>query len=141
MMRKLEVSFATDGGGEQWKGEDMKRKAKGLSLGFVWAYRLKRHAEGDKRHAEGNKLRAEGSKYWAEGDKLRAEGNKLRAEGDKLWAEAVIAVHGNVTMEWKSSAHCVLGTGEEFTESALAAGGACSPDCARELAQAEERRD
>ena len=47
---------------------------------------------------------------------------KLCAEGDKLWAEAVIEVHGNITMEWKSPTHCVLGTGEEFTEAALAAG-------------------
>ena len=78
-----------------------KCKVKTLSLGYVWAYRLK--------------LRAEGVK-------LRAEGDKLWAEGNKLWAEAVIAVHGNIMMEWKSSTHCVLGTGEEFTEAALVAG-------------------
>jgi hypothetical protein len=114
----------------------MKRKAKALSLGFVWAYRLKLRAEGHKLWAEGDKLRAEGDKLWAEGYKLRAEGYKLWAEGDKicaeghklwaeghkLWAEAVLSVHGNITMEWKSPTHCVLGTGEEFTEAALAAG-------------------
>ena len=114
----------------------MKRKAKALSLMSAWKHRLKLCAEGDKLWtesnklwaecdklcAEGNKLRAEGNKLWAEGYKLYAEGNKLYAEGYKLWAEAVIEVHGNITMEWKSLAHCVLGTGEEFTDAALAAG-------------------
>ena len=100
----------------------MKRKVEGLSLGFVWAYRLKLRAEGGKLWAEGYKLYAEGGKLRAEGDKLWAEGGKLRAEGYKLWAEAVIEVHGNITMEWKSPTHCVLGTGEEFTDAALAAG-------------------
>jgi len=107
----------------------MKRKARGLSLGFVWAHRLKLHAEGGKLraegyklYAEGGKLCAEGDKLCAEGDKLCAEGGKLYAEGDKLWAEAVLSVHGNIANEWKSPTHCVLGTGEEFTQAALAAG-------------------
>ncbi|MFA5936565.1 MAG: hypothetical protein WC822_01665, partial [Candidatus Paceibacterota bacterium] len=60
------------------------------------------------------KLYAEGSKLRAEGDKLWAEGDKLYAEGDKLWAEAILAVHGNITLEWKSWDWCVLGNGEEY---------------------------
>ena len=42
---------------------------------------------------------------------------KLRAEGDKLWAEMIIAVHGNITLEWKWRGDvwdCHLGTGEIF---------------------------
>ena len=59
------------------------------------------------------KLRAEGDKLWAEGD-------KLRAEGDELWAEAVLAAHGNVTIEWRwnteiSQRDCVLGNGDRYT--------------------------
>ena len=47
-------------------------------------------------------------KLWDEGDKLCAEGNKLCAEGDKLWAETILAVCGNVTMNWKSETECVV---------------------------------
>ena len=51
---------------------------------------------------------------------LWAEGDKLWAEGDRLWAEAVIAVHGNIKMEWKNwhedarSYECHLEGGEVF---------------------------
>jgi hypothetical protein len=92
------------------------KKQGSIGLGFIWKLRLQLRAEGDKLWAEGNKLRAEG-------DKLRAEGNKLWAEGNKLWAEAIIECHGNIKLEWKSPTHCVLETGEEFTEAALAAAG------------------
>ena len=54
---------------------------------------------------------------WHERLKLWAEGNKLRAEGDKLWAEAVLEVHGNIKMEWKSRGDvldCYLEIGEVF---------------------------
>ena len=59
-------------------------------------------------------------KLCAEGSKLWAEGSKLRAEGDKLWAEAIIELHGNITLEWKNwnnktqTYECHLGTGEVF---------------------------
>ena len=98
-----------------------KKIKKGLSLKFVWGVRLRLRAEGDKLRAEGDKLWAEGDKLRAEGDKLRAEGgklwaegDKLRAEGGKLWAEAIIEIHGNITMEWTSDGSCTLGTGERF---------------------------
>ena len=88
-----------------------------VKLQNAWTARLKLWAEGAKLRAEGAKLRAEGDKLWAEGAKLRAEGDKLRAEGDKLWAEMIIAVHGNITLEWKWRGDvwdCHLGTGEIF---------------------------
>ena len=56
-------------------------------------------------------------KLYAEGDKLRAEGAKLRAEGDKLWAEAILKIHGNITLEWRRRGNvvdCVLGNGELY---------------------------
>ncbi len=97
----------------------MNQKTGKLSLKFVWNYRLKLRAEGDKLCAEGDKLRAEGDKLCAEGDKLWAEGNKLRAEGDKLWAKAIIEAHGNIRLEWKwnSTSHdydCHLENGEVY---------------------------
>ena len=64
-----------------------------VTLKFVWSYR--------------NKLSAEGDKLWAEGTKLWAEGNKL-------WAEAILEVYGNITIEWISWGHCKLGNGEEY---------------------------
>src|SRR5579859_364510 len=104
-------------------------------LDFAWETRLKLHAEGAKLHAEGAKLRAEGAKlhaegakFYAEGNKLHAErdkryaeGDKLHAEGDKLWAEAIIAVYGNIKLEWvyredKSSYACVLEIGQGKTK-------------------------
>lgn len=57
----------------------------------------------------GHVLKALGSKLWAAGDKLRAEGNKL-------WAAGVLEVYGNVTIEWKSSTHCVVDGTNEYTE-------------------------
>lgn len=45
---------------------------------------------------------------------------KLRDEGDKLWAEAILAVYGNIKLEWKNwdgnkqSCECHLETGEVF---------------------------
>ena len=68
----------------------MKKKA--LGLDFIWGIRLK----------------------------LCAESNKLRAEGDKLWAEGIIAVYGNIKIEWKNwhkdtkTYECHLETGEVF---------------------------
>jgi len=50
----------------------------------------------------------------AEADKLRAEGSKLYAEGDVIFAEAVLAVHGNIEIEWQDWDHCILETGEVF---------------------------
>ena len=91
----------------------MKRKAKTLGLKFVWNFRRKLRAEGDKLCAEGDKL-------YAEGNKLRAEGDKLWAEGDKLWAEAIIEAYGNIKLEWKNydsnkkDYECHLETGEIF---------------------------
>ena len=76
-----------------------KLKKKELKLNFIWQYRLK--------------LRAEGNK-------LRAEGNKLLAEGNKLWAEAILDVYGNIKLEWKNwsekkqDCECYLETGEIF---------------------------
>ena len=75
---------------------------KTISLQFAWSIYLKLRADGDK-------LRAEGDKLWAEGD-------KLRAEGDKLWAEGVIEAYGNVTIEWKSSTHCIVDGTDEYKE-------------------------
>jgi len=80
------------------RGDAMDKKPLGLS--FVWKIRLQLHAEGDKLRAEGAKLQAEGNKLWAEGAKLWAEGNKLWAEGDKLWVEGILAVYGNIKLEW-----------------------------------------
>ena len=77
-------------------------------LNLNWGFRLKLWDEGDKLWDEGDKLCAEGNKLCAEGNKLRAEGNKLCAEGDKLWAETILAVCGNVTMNWKSETECVV---------------------------------
>lgn len=99
----------------------------------LWAEGEKLRAKGNRLWAGGNKLWAEGNtlwikseQLWVEGEKLRAEGNKLRAEGnrlwikgDQLWAEAIIAVHGDIRLDWKSDAHCVLETGEEFTARAV----------------------
>ena len=91
----------------------MKKSDKGVSLSVVWSWRLKLRAEGSKLQAEGNKLQAEGNK-------LQAEGNKLQADGDILWLDAVIAVHGNIKLEWKNwnettrSYECHLETGEVF---------------------------
>jgi len=57
---------------------------------------------------------------WKERLKLYAEGNKLCAEGDILWLDAVIAVHGNIKLEWENwdettkSYECHLETGEVF---------------------------
>ena len=82
------------------------KKAKTLELKFIWSIRLKLYAEGNKLHAESNKLYAEGS--------------KLHAEGDKLWAEAILAVYGNIKLEWKNwnnkknDYECHLETGEVF---------------------------
>ena len=88
-----------------------------MKLQIAWNARLKLRADGDKLWAGGDKLWADGDKLRANGAKLRAEGAKLRAEGDKLWAEAIIEVHGNVTLEWKCRGDvtdCELGTGEVF---------------------------
>ena len=96
------------------------KKGKALGLDFVWGIRLQLWAEGNKLRAEGSKLWAEGSKIWAEGDKLRAEGDKLQAEGNELWAKAIIAVYGNIKLEWKNynkekqDYECHLETGEIF---------------------------
>ena len=38
------------------------------------------------------------------------------AEGDKLWAEGILAHYGDVTIQWKSSTHCIVDETEEFTE-------------------------
>jgi hypothetical protein len=87
-----------------------KKSVVGLNLQFIWNYRLRLRAEGDKLWAEGNKLHAEGNK-------LRAEGDKLRAEGDKLWAEAIIAAYGNIKLEWiyrGCDYDCRLENGELF---------------------------
>ena len=73
---------------------------KQINITFAWNYRLK--------------LRAEGDKLRAEGDKLRAEGDKLWAEGDKLWAEAVLEAYGNVSIEWKNVAHCIVDGKDEY---------------------------
>jgi len=109
-------------------------KSNGINLSVVWGWRIGFWAEGNKLWAEGDKLWAEGDKLWAEegklwaeggklcaeGGKLCAEGDKLRAEGNKLWAEAIIAVHGNIRMEWKNYSpekddfECHLETGEVF---------------------------
>lgn len=87
------------------------KNKKQLGLSFIWGICLRLWAEGDKLWAEGDKLRAEGYK-------LLAEGNKLQAEGDKLWAEAILAVHGNIKIEWKNYTEkgfeCHLETGEVF---------------------------
>ena len=96
------------------------------TLKIAWEKRAKLRAEGDKLRTEGDKLWDEGDKLRAEGDKLRAkgdklwdEGDKLRAKGDKLWAEAIIAIKGNIIIEWeyvteKSDFRCKLKTGEVF---------------------------
>ena len=51
----------------------------------------------------------ERGKLWEEGYKLRAEGEKLLAEGTKLWMEsnkmllaAMVAVYGDIDIEWKN---------------------------------------
>ena len=62
------------------------------------------------------KLWAEGTKLMAEGAKLMAKGAKLWAEGDQLWAEGVIEAYGNVTIEWKSSTHCIVDGTDEYKE-------------------------
>src|SRR3990167_10376617 len=77
----------------------------------LWAEGDKLYAEGDKLYAEGSKLYAEGSKLYAEGYKLYAEGYKLYAEGYELWAETILAVHGNIALEWNKGT-CTLATGE-----------------------------
>ena len=56
---------------------------------------------------------------WESRLKLRAEGSKLRAEGDKLWAETILAVCGNIKIEWRwnkaaQDYDCILETGEHF---------------------------
>jgi hypothetical protein len=44
----------------------------------------------------------------------------LQAEGDKLWAEGILAVYGNIKLEWKNWSsekqdyECHLETGEVF---------------------------
>ena len=64
-----------------------------------------------------NKLRKKRDKLWAESNKLYAEGGKLWAEGDILFLNAVIAVYGDITVEWKNWDHkkqayeCHLGNG------------------------------
>jgi hypothetical protein len=83
-----------------------------ITLQVAWESRLKLWAEG-------SKLRAEGDKLWAEGSKLWAEGDKLWAEGDKLWAETILAIHGNIKIEWRwneaaEDDDCILETGEHF---------------------------
>ena len=80
-----------------------------LGLVFVWKIRLRLRAKGSTLWAKGDMLRAKG-------DTLRAEGNTLRAEGNTLWAKAILEVHGNIEVTWKTATHCVLSTGEEFTE-------------------------
>ena len=83
-----------------------------ITLQMAWESRLKLRAEG-------SKLRAEGDKLWAEGNKLWAEGVKLWAEGNKLWAETILAVCGNIKIEWRwnkaaQDYDCILETGEHF---------------------------
>lgn len=44
---------------------------------------------------------------------------KLWAEGAKLWAEAILEVHGNITLQWvyrqdKQQNACLQETGEVF---------------------------
>ena len=51
---------------------------------------------------------------WEQRNKLRAEGAKLWAGGDKLWAEAILQVHGDITLQWREDGSCVLETGEVF---------------------------
>ena len=56
---------------------------------------------------------------WGIRRKMRAEADKMRAEGDKIWAEAILEVHGNITLEWeyvsdKDNYNCILETGEKF---------------------------
>ena len=59
-------------------------------------------------------------KVWQERLKLRAEGDKLRAEGSLIWANAVLAVFGNIKIEWKNwdskkcSYECYLDNGLTF---------------------------
>ena len=80
----------------------------------------KLYAEGSKLYAEGNRLYAEGNRLYAEGNRLRAEGGKLRAEGDIIFIKGVIALHGNIKLEWKNynperdDHECHLGNGEVY---------------------------
>ena len=92
---------------ELLKGREMSNmKKKELGLEFIWKIRLQ--------------LWAEGSKLRAEGSKLNAEGNGIWAEGNKLWAEGILAVYGNISLEWKNynsekkDYECHLETGEVF---------------------------
>ena len=74
-----------------------------MKLEIQWNARLKLWAEGDKLRAEGDKLRAEGLKLWA--------------EGNKLWADAILAVYGNIKLEWKwrdNILDCELENGEIY---------------------------
>ena len=57
------------------------------------------------------KLRSEGNKLRAEGDKLRSEGYKLWDKSYKLWADSIIAVFGNIVMNWT-----IRGSGSDFTD-------------------------
>jgi hypothetical protein len=91
------------------------------TLSSAWDERLRLQAHGDK-------LRAEADKLWAGANKLSAEGHKLSAEGDKLWAEAILAVHGNIKIEWlwneaAQDHDCILETGECFVAQPVAAKG------------------
>ena len=96
-------------------------KKKELGLEFIWKIRLQLRAEGNKLWAEGNKFwGTKGAKLYTRDVKLCAEGNKLWAESNRIWAEGILAVYGNITLEWKNysskknDSECHLETGEVF---------------------------
>ena len=80
-------------------------------LHVQWQQRLKLRSESNKLRAKGYKLWDKSYKLRAEGDKLWAESCKLRFEDNKLWADSIIAVFGNIVMNWM-----IRGSGSDFTD-------------------------
>ena len=79
-----------------------------LPLAKEWDKRVRGFVEGDKVHADGDKL-------YVEAYKLFARSNKLYAETASGWRKAVIAKHGDITMEWKNG-ECHLGNGDVYIQ-------------------------
>ena len=79
-----------------------------MTIQQAWNERCRLHAEGDKLY------RAYSFRPCAEGDRHYAEGNKLHVEGDLVLINAVIEIHGPLTVIEYESANAVLVNGVRY---------------------------
>ena len=80
----------------------------------AWKQRCRLHAknrklctEGRELYAKGDKLCAEGGRHYKKGDRRYVKGLELCSMSDLIWRNAVIAIHGNVDIQWQGE-DCIV---------------------------------